>query len=280
LTGRDRQTLRQQAPQTSVLELVGDHEGHLGAGGWRQALKAGDADDCGAHHGQKGVTVDGVHRAEMLCLVRPQMGVDAEEPSVHRLETETLVELDQPGDVARLDRSEGHSGPVSQLGRRPGELGVHGRDHTDDSDSRGERAREAKVPYLRAKVLTYGPVMWPTGLDFGADARRVLNDTIAATLGDSPSIEVTTMVIEGLASPTLLEVAAGATLLVVGSRGHGAFLGTVLGSVSEHCVRHAPCPVVVVDETAAPEVPCAKMDHEHLVGAADAAVLPAVVAGR
>jgi hypothetical protein len=86
--------------------------------------------------------------------------------------------------------------------------------------------------------------------------------------------------VEGLASPTLLEVAAGAALLVVGSRGHGAFLGTVLGSVSEHCVRHAPCPVVVVDERAAPQVPCAKMDHELLVDTADAAVLPGVVAGR
>ena len=35
-------------------------------------------------------------------------------------------------------------------------------------------------------------------------------------------------------------------LLILGSRGHGAVTGTVLGSVSMHCVHHSPCAVVVV----------------------------------
>ncbi|TPX65387.1 hypothetical protein SpCBS45565_g05219 [Spizellomyces sp. 'palustris'] len=39
-----------------------------------------------------------------------------------------------------------------------------------------------------------------------------------------------------------------ADVLVLGSRGLGAFRRTILGSVSEYCVRHAPCPVVVVRE--------------------------------
>ncbi|MEV0454960.1 universal stress protein [Catellatospora methionotrophica] len=29
-------------------------------------------------------------------------------------------------------------------------------------------------------------------------------------------------------------------------RGHGTFVGILLGSVSQHCVPHAPCPVVVI----------------------------------
>jgi nucleotide-binding universal stress UspA family protein len=44
----------------------------------------------------------------------------------------------------------------------------------------------------------------------------------------------------------LLGAAAGADLLVVGSRGHGAFADALLGSVGQHCVHHAPCPVLIM----------------------------------
>jgi nucleotide-binding universal stress UspA family protein len=37
-----------------------------------------------------------------------------------------------------------------------------------------------------------------------------------------------------------------ADLLVIGHRGHGAFAGMLVGSVSIHCVTHASCPVVVI----------------------------------
>jgi nucleotide-binding universal stress UspA family protein len=54
------------------------------------------------------------------------------------------------------------------------------------------------------------------------------------------------VVLEGHPAPVLLELAKDADLLVVGSRGHGQFTGMLIGSVSEHVVSHASCPVVVV----------------------------------
>ena len=40
----------------------------------------------------------------------------------------------------------------------------------------------------------------------------------------------------------------GSTAIVMGSRGRGGFKRAVLGSVSDHVVRHAPCPVVVTGQ--------------------------------
>lgn len=55
---------------------------------------------------------------------------------------------------------------------------------------------------------------------------------------------------EGHPAKVLLDAVAPADVLVVGSRGHGEFVGVVLGSVSHHVVTHAVCPVVVVPKPA------------------------------
>lgn len=55
-----------------------------------------------------------------------------------------------------------------------------------------------------------------------------------------------TRVEEGVPADVLLRSARGADLLVVGTRGRGALSGALLGSVSQHAIRHAPCPVLVV----------------------------------
>ncbi len=116
-------------------------------------------------------------------------------------------------------------------------------------------ARQAKLTGASLQVITCWefptPMSWlppnPSDLDQAkADARRTLEQTVAEVLGDNPGIDIDLTVVEGHAAPVLLEAARGASLLVVGSRGHGEFTGMLLGSVSEHCVTHAPCPVTVV----------------------------------
>jgi nucleotide-binding universal stress UspA family protein len=94
---------------------------------------------------------------------------------------------------------------------------------------------------------TYGWVPpYPPDFDPGGDARRLLQEAVASELGDDPGVEVELVVEEGHAAPVLVQQAKDATLLVVGSRGHGGFAGMLLGSVSEHCVHHAACPVIVI----------------------------------
>lgn len=60
-----------------------------------------------------------------------------------------------------------------------------------------------------------------------------------------PDLPMQTEAIEGPAASLLVKASRGADLLAVGSRGHTEFTGILLGSVSEHCVVHAHCPVLV-----------------------------------
>jgi nucleotide-binding universal stress UspA family protein len=109
---------------------------------------------------------------------------------------------------------------------------------------------------VEAVTAWQNPVVYdgwvPAGPDSGslaALAEKVLAETVADVVGtqDRP-VDVRTAVAEGPAAQVLLTAAAGAELLVVGSRGRGAFAGMLLGSVSQHCVQHAPCAVVVIPD--------------------------------
>jgi nucleotide-binding universal stress UspA family protein len=87
---------------------------------------------------------------------------------------------------------------------------------------------------------------WPAEYDPSGDALKMLEETVRDVLGDAPDVPVTIEVLEGHPSPALVELSKRASLLVVGSRGHGEFAGMLIGSVSEFLVAHAHCPVVVV----------------------------------
>ena len=59
-------------------------------------------------------------------------------------------------------------------------------------------------------------------------------------------VTVHPLVVAGPPAEVLVEIACEADLLVVGSRGRGAFAGLLLGSVSQRCAERSSCPVVVV----------------------------------
>lgn len=61
-----------------------------------------------------------------------------------------------------------------------------------------------------------------------------------------PQLDVATVVEHGLAEQTLVDTAADARLVVVGTRGRGAFQGMLLGSVSHAVIHGAHCPVAVI----------------------------------
>ena len=82
--------------------------------------------------------------------------------------------------------------------------------------------------------------------DLSGVAKQQQADVLAAVLGTDPGIRVEQEVLQGHPAQQLVKAAEGADLLVVGSRGHGGFVGMLLGSVSQHVAAHAPCPVLVV----------------------------------
>lgn len=89
----------------------------------------------------------------------------------------------------------------------------------------------------------------PPDIDLAKDAQDAVDAAVAAVQKDYPDVAIRTHVVQGRPAPVLIEASKGAEMLVVGSRGHGEFAGMLLGSVSEHCVSHAECPVLVLRHT-------------------------------
>lgn len=85
----------------------------------------------------------------------------------------------------------------------------------------------------------------PSDYDPAGDARSMLDPIVERLATEHPGLDIHAHVVEGRAGDVLVEASRHAKLLVVANRGHGSLSGLVLGSVSQHCVTHATCPVVV-----------------------------------
>ncbi len=114
-------------------------------------------------------------------------------------------------------------------------------------------ARQAEITHSSLEVIaawdwpsTYGwSVPFPTGFDPEAASETLLGRVAQAARDRHPVLEITTRSVQGHPAPALVEASKGASLLVVGSRGHGEFVGMLIGSVSEFCATKAHCPVLV-----------------------------------
>jgi nucleotide-binding universal stress UspA family protein len=93
---------------------------------------------------------------------------------------------------------------------------------------------------------SWAPVVAAESADYEELAAKTANEAIADTIDPASPVRVNTTIVQGFPAQVLLDAARHASLLVVGSRGHGAFSGALLGSVSQHCAHHAPCPIVIV----------------------------------
>ncbi|MGH9016366.1 MAG: universal stress protein [Acidimicrobiales bacterium] len=86
---------------------------------------------------------------------------------------------------------------------------------------------------------------YPADFNPAGDAQKAADDEVRSALADFPDVEARTTVVEGHPAPTLVQASHRAALLVLGSRGHGEFTGMLLGSVTQHLVSTAHCPVLV-----------------------------------
>lgn len=78
------------------------------------------------------------------------------------------------------------------------------------------------------------------------EMEKELDDTVVEVFGADRPDGLELHAGRGGAAAMLLDASKDALMLVVGSRGHGGFVGLLLGSVSAKVAEHATCPVLVV----------------------------------
>ncbi len=139
------------------------------------------------------------------------------------------------------------TGQVSEAGRVV--VGVDGSEPSKEALRWAARLAPTLGATIRAVSVWEYPVGFgwtsmPSGWDFQTDREKVLQQAADEVFGADRPRGLELVVEQGQAAAALLEHGAGASMVIVGSRGHGGFAGLLLG--------HAPCPVLVVHQDRKP----------------------------
>ncbi|MEW1698317.1 universal stress protein [Streptomyces sp. NPDC091278] len=133
--------------------------------------------------------------------------------------------------------------------------------HAVETAAGEARSRGARLAVVHAFTWPLLPVplgpspYGPPGGGLRQQAQEILDTAVVRARACAPDVEVTGEIIEGEPLTVLAARSRSAALVVVGSRGVGAFTGLLLGSVAVHLAAHAGCPVLVVRGREGPSGP-------------------------
>ncbi|WP_405166680.1 universal stress protein [Nocardia sp. NBC_01499] len=138
------------------------------------------------------------------------------------------------------------TGDTRQRARGPVVVGVDGSGGGAHAlDIAFDEASRRGAPLLA--VLTWSEFSHAVPrIDMRQEAERLLAEAIAGYQEKYPDVRVSRLIAQARPAKYLLETAELAQLIVVGSHGHGGFLGMTLGSVGQAVLHGAHCPVIIV----------------------------------
>ncbi|WP_134739341.1 universal stress protein [Nocardioides sp. 503] len=130
-------------------------------------------------------------------------------------------------------------------------VGVDGSDHSGRAvafaaDEAHLAGRPLVLVHGTGLVLDVDPYAVRVTHELEVAGRELVEAAAADVRARHPRLRLRTVVRRAHPRQALLDLASSASLLVVGSRGHGPLRTVLLGSVSVGLAREAACPVVVV----------------------------------
>lgn len=129
-------------------------------------------------------------------------------------------------------------------------VGVDGSESSIEAVRRADQLAQAFDARLDVVCVWSYPIsnygMVPPDWYPDRDAARTVHDVADEVFGETKPRWVHTSIKEGSPARVLVEESDTADLIVTGSRGHGGFVGLLLGSVSSEVAAHAHCPVLIV----------------------------------